>query len=88
MPLIEDYTPPSPEYLAQLKEFLGRTGAQMADLAGLAGSNHWRKYTGGESPRVMGMHMLFFIAAQLALSEEELEKVVDKMRELGANINK
>ncbi|AHE73392.1 hypothetical protein M942_22510 [Enterobacter ludwigii] len=86
MPLIESYTPPAPEDLAQLKEVLGLTGNQMADLAGLAGSNHWRKYTGGESPRVMGMHMLFYMAAQLALSKEELVKVLDKMRDMGAEI--
>ncbi|EUM08676.1 hypothetical protein L466_02976 [Enterobacter sp. BIDMC 30] len=59
----------------------------MADLAGLAGSNHWRKYTGGETPRIMGMHMLFFMAAQLALNDKELKKVLEKMREIGASIS-
>lgn len=87
MPLIENYTPPTPEDLARLKDELGLTGNQMADLAGLAGSNHWRKYTGGESPRVMGLHMLFFMAAQLELEPDELQRVLRKMKEIGASIN-
>ncbi|RAU37088.1 XRE family transcriptional regulator [Enterobacter sp. RIT418] len=86
MPLIENYTPPAPEDLARLKDELGLTGNQMADLAGLAGSNHWRKYTGGESPRVMGLHMLFYMAAQLELKPEELQKVLKKMIEIGASL--
>ncbi|MEP8941563.1 XRE family transcriptional regulator [Enterobacter ludwigii] len=87
MSLIDNYTPPTTEDLALLKEELGLTGLQMADLAGLAGSNHWRKYTGGETPRIMGMHMLFFMAAQLALNDKELKKVLEKMREIGASIS-
>ncbi|SQH39536.1 Uncharacterised protein [Salmonella enterica] len=50
MRLIKDYTPPTPEDLNQLKDKLGYTGAQMADLAGVASNSQWRKYTGGESP--------------------------------------
>ncbi|MDR0163027.1 XRE family transcriptional regulator [Enterobacter ludwigii] len=87
MSLIDNYTPPTTEDLALLKEELGLTGLQMANLAGLAGSNHWRKYTGGETPRIMGMHMLFFVAAQLALNDKELKKVLEKMREIGASIS-
>lgn len=87
MSLIDNYTPPTTEDLAHLKEELGLTGFQMANLAGLAGSNHWRKYTGGETPRIMGIHMLFFMAAQLALNDKELKKVLEKMREIGASIS-
>ncbi|BDH46403.1 hypothetical protein TUM12370_24470 [Salmonella enterica subsp. enterica serovar Choleraesuis] len=86
MRLINDYTPPAPEDLNQLKDQLGFTGAQMADLAGVASNSQWRKYTGGESPRAMSPHILFYIAAQLALPPEELDKIVQKMHELGAQI--
>ncbi|EAS4843976.1 helix-turn-helix transcriptional regulator, partial [Salmonella enterica] len=72
MRLIKDYTPPTPEDLNQLKETLGYTGAQMADLAGVASNSQWRKYTGGESPRAMSPHILFFMAAQLTLSEDDI----------------
>ncbi|EEY3498145.1 helix-turn-helix transcriptional regulator, partial [Salmonella enterica] len=79
MRLIKDYTPPTPEDLNQLKETLGYTGAQMANLAGVASNSQWRKYTGGESPRAMSPHILFFMAAQLILSEDDINKIIDKM---------
>ncbi|MCT4706942.1 helix-turn-helix domain-containing protein [Enterobacteriaceae bacterium H16N7] len=84
MRLINDYTPPSPEDLNRLKEELGNTGAQMADLAGVASNSQWRKYTGGESPRAMSPHILFYMAAQLSLSEDELRRILKKMKEIGA----
>lgn len=86
MRLINDYAPPTPEDLNQLKEQLGYTGTQMADLAGVASNSQWRKYTGGESPRAMSPHILFFIAAQLALNDNELNKILEKMREIGAKL--
>lgn len=86
MRLIKDYTPPTPEDLNQLKETLGYTGAQMANLAGVASNSQWRKYTGGESPRVMSPHILFFMAAQLTLSEDDINKIIDKMIEVGAEL--
>lgn len=86
MRLIEDYTPPSPENLEALKVSLGYTGNQMADLAGVSSNSQWRKYTGGESPRTMSPHILFFIAAQLSLSDKELDSVLKKMQEIGATI--
>ncbi|ELH4237947.1 transcriptional regulator [Serratia marcescens] len=88
MRLINEYTPPSPDNLETLKTELGYTGTQMADLAGVASNSQWRKYTGGAEPRAMSPHILFFVAAQLALSERDLSKVLDKMREIGAKIDK
>lgn len=86
MRLIENYTPPTPEDLEALKESLGYTGNQMADLAGVASNSQWRKYTGGVAPRAMSLHILFFMAAQLTLNEDELDRVLGKMREIGAGI--
>ncbi|HAZ8269234.1 helix-turn-helix transcriptional regulator [Citrobacter koseri] len=86
MRLINDYAPPTPEDLNQLKEQLGYTGTQMADLAGVASNSQWRKYTGGESPRAMSPHILFFIAAQLSLNNNELNKILEKMRGIGAKL--
>ena len=87
MRLIDDYTSPTPEDLQALKDSLGYTGNQMADLAGVASNSQWRKYTGGVTPRAMSPHILFFMAAQLALTPAELELVLIKMREIGAKIN-
>lgn len=80
------YTPPATQDLRQLKEALGFTGEQMADLFGLAGNNQWRKYTGGEQPREMGPQMLFFAMAQLELDTAAIERVLDRMRQAGASI--
>lgn len=87
MRLINGYIPPAPDDLNQLKERLGYTGNQMAELAGVSSNSQWRKYTGGGEPRAMSPHILFYMAAQLVLSESELNKILRKMVELGAEIN-
>ena len=81
------YSAPRPEDLRALKDTLGRTGEEMAELFGLAGGQQWRKYTGGAEPREMRAQMLFFGAARLALRPAELERVLARMRECGAQIN-
>lgn len=86
MRLINEYTPPAPEDLERLKSELGYTGNQMADIAGVASNSQWRKYTGGAEPRAMSPHILFFMAAQLSLSEDDLTRVLKKMQEIGAEI--
>lgn len=85
MRLINEYSPPSTDDLTRLKDGLGYTGNQMADLAGVASNSQWRKYTGGESPRALSPHILFYMAAQLALDEGDLKKIMDKMKEIGAD---
>ncbi|CAJ48046.1 hypothetical protein [Bordetella avium] len=81
-----DYTPPSPAQLQALKTSLDFTGKQMAELA-CVGEQHWRKYTGGAAPREMPYPNLFHLAAQLALSPDEMAKVLEKMREIGAEFD-
>lgn len=81
------YSPPQASDLQRLKNALDRTGEEMADLFGVAGGQQWRKYTGGAQPREMAPQMLFFGAARLALSDEELERVLARMREIGAAID-
>lgn len=81
------YTPPKTVDLQRLKDDLQRTGEEMAELFGVAGSQQWRKYTGGAQPREMSPQMLFFGAARLALSEEELARVLERMRDIGADID-
>jgi transcriptional regulator with XRE-family HTH domain len=81
------YSPPSTEDLRRLKDELGFTGDQMAELFGLAGNNQWRKYTGGTNPREMGLQMLFYAAARLELTPAELERVLSRMRTIGAQVD-
>lgn len=80
------YQPPSPENLRTLKHDLKMTSDQMAELFALAGGQQWRKYTGGDSPRVMGEERLFYAAAHLVLTADELALVKAKMRDMGASI--
>ncbi|WP_176307886.1 hypothetical protein [Burkholderia ambifaria] len=82
-----EYTPPTTADLQRLKAELGRTGEQMADLFGVAGGQQWRKYTGGAAPRELSPQILFFGAARLALTDEQLALVLNKMREIGAQID-
>lgn len=85
--LINAYEPPAAEDLQRLKDELGYTGTQMADLAGLASNSVWRKYTGGANPRGISPHILFYIAAQLTLPPEILDQVIKKMNDIGARIS-
>ncbi|EDV1593592.1 XRE family transcriptional regulator, partial [Salmonella enterica subsp. salamae] len=36
--------------------------------------------------RAMSPHILFFMAAQLTLSEDDINKITDKMIEIGAEL--
>ncbi|WP_429497991.1 XRE family transcriptional regulator [Robbsia andropogonis] len=83
------YTPPTPDNLSALKNSLGMTGKQMADLAWLAGDQHWRKYTNPnpDNGRPMGAQMLFTMVAQLELDETTLNRILDRMRAVGATID-
>lgn len=84
MTAITNYIAPTASDLTKLKTELGYTGAQMAELAGVSSNSQWRKYTCGENPRPVSLHILFFTAAQLTLDKEELGKVLTKMKEIGA----
>lgn len=82
------YSPPSTDDLIRLKADRQSTGEQMAELAGLGGSNQWRKYTGGKAPRTMGLSTAFYLAASLELSEEEMNRVFKRMASFGALVDR
>jgi hypothetical protein len=81
------YSAPTPADLRRLKESMDVTGQQMAELFGLGGDHQWRKYTGGQAPREMSAQMLFFGVARMALDAATLERVVERMRACGAEID-
>ena len=81
------FTPPTPEDLERLKQELGYSSAQMADLFGVSTGRQWRKYTSNTDRRDMGLHMLFFAMARLELDPEVIEKIVDRMRRSGAQVD-
>lgn len=78
------YSPPTPLQLAELKRELGLSSSQMADLFGVSDGRQWRKYSGGE--REISAQNLFFAMARLELDEKTINRVLDRMRELGATI--
>ncbi|HGM4967298.1 TPA: hypothetical protein ACKP0L_005665 [Pseudomonas putida] len=86
MKIISQYTPPTAPALARLKDDLNTTSQAMAELCGLAQGQQWRKYTGGSTPRTLGMHMHFYMAALLTLSDDEVARVVAAMRDQGAEL--
>lgn len=85
------YTPPTPDDLAKLKERLGYSSTQMAELFGVATGRQWRRYTSRpdepSNHRDMGLQMLFFAMARLELDPQTLERVLDRMRQCGASVD-
>ncbi|KXU82793.1 hypothetical protein CI15_33515 [Paraburkholderia monticola] len=85
------YKAPLPEDIERLKTQLGLTGAQMAELFGVAGDRAFRRYTSKsesiKNKRELGAHMLFFGMARLVLKPRDIEAVLARMREAGAEID-
>ncbi|MEX3914904.1 XRE family transcriptional regulator [Paraburkholderia sp. BR10872] len=83
------YEPPSAEALDRLKNELGKTSSEMAKLFGLSTGRAWRRYSSDVegNHRDMGMHMLFFAMARLELGEESVERVLERMRKVGASVD-
>jgi hypothetical protein len=82
------YSPPSADDLKKLKDVLGKSSTEMAELFGVTSGSQWRKYMAADSinRRDMGLHMLFFAMARLELDEKTLNRVLDRMRAVGATI--
>ncbi|VBF96437.1 XRE family transcriptional regulator [Burkholderia pseudomallei] len=82
------YTPPSPEDMERLKQELGKSSTEMAELFGVSTGRQWRKYMAADAnnSRDMGMHMLFFAMARLELDSQTFERVLGRMRASGATI--
>jgi len=78
------YSPPSADSLAKLKLELGLSSTGMAELFGVSNGRQWRKYTGSE--REISAQILFFAMARLELDTETVERILQRMRQVGANI--
>lgn len=83
------YRPPSSESLRLLKERLGYTNGEMAELFGVTTGRQFHKYLSEEDKREMGFHVLIFGALQLGLMAGPLtsiDQVFDMGRSIGATI--
>ncbi|PRX26830.1 hypothetical protein B0G75_117114 [Paraburkholderia sp. BL18I3N2] len=74
--------------MERLKQELGKSSTEMAELFGVSSGRQWRKYMAADATnsRDMGMHMLFFAMARLELDPQTLERILDRMRAAGATI--
>jgi hypothetical protein len=81
------FQPPTVQQLKQLKEDLGYTGAQMAQLLGLSSSRRWRDLVNESNPQGITPSSLFLGAARLTLADKQIEQVLEKMRQIGATID-
>lgn len=87
MKRIDQYRPPAPADLLDLKNDLQATSAEMARLAGLTQGSQWRKYTGSAEPRALGMHMHFYLVAILTLDDADIERITTTMQQHGAQVD-
>lgn len=72
-----------------LKTELGKSSSEMAKLFGISTGRAWRRYASdveGNS-RDMGMHMLFFAMARLELDAATFDRIIERMRKVGAVID-
>lgn len=83
MRTIRNYTPPSPADLVALKEQTGSSSAELAAMVGVSDGRQWRKYTGPEG-RELSVPSMFMLSAHLVLSPEEMDRVIARMRKIGA----
>jgi hypothetical protein len=79
------YSAPSADSLAKLKQELGLSSTGMAELFGVSNGRQWRKYTGSE--REISAQILFFAMARLELPPADVERILDRMRSVGASID-
>jgi hypothetical protein len=83
------YQPPRSSALRELKERLGYTNGQMADLFGVSTGRQFHKYISDEDRREMGFHVLMYGVLQLLLKEGAVTDIAQLhaiARELGATI--
>lgn len=82
------YSPPKAEDMERLKQALGKSSTEMAELFGISTGRQWRKYMAADAnnSRDMGMHMLFFAMARLELDTETFDRILNRMRAVGATI--
>lgn len=75
--------------LRQLKEELGYTNSQMADVFGITTGRQFHKYLSDEDKREMGFHVLMFGMLQLELMlgpVRNIEQLYARARHYGAVI--
>ncbi len=78
---------PSVAQMKQWKERLQFSGAQMARILGLKSARRWRDYADENKPQGIPPANLFMAAALVTLTQAEIDRVLDTMRQVGAVID-
>lgn len=78
---------PTVTQMKQWKEKLQFSGTQMAKILGLKSARRWRDYADENKPQGIPPANLFMAAAMVTLSQDEIDRVLNTMREVGATIS-
>jgi hypothetical protein len=81
------YHPPTVAQLKLWKEKLGFSGSQMSRILGLKSARRWREYADENKQQGIPPSNLFMAAAMVTLTPPQIAKVLDVMREVGAEID-
>lgn len=81
------YESPTAQQLKELQAKLDLKGHEMAALFGLKSARRWRECISEKDPQGLSPASAFFGAAKQVLTPKEIERVLAKMRELGATID-
>lgn len=79
------YQSPGPRQIQHWKNELGYSNREMAALNNVV-ETHWRRHTGGTEPRPLSYTKLFHAAAVLELTPQEVERIHQRMRDIGAKV--
>lgn len=78
---------PTVQQLKKWKETLGYSGTQMAQILGLKSARRWRDYADENKPQGIPPANLFMASALVTLPQEQIDRVLETMREVGALID-
>ncbi|KML48105.1 hypothetical protein VL15_30535 [Burkholderia cepacia] len=78
---------PTVAQMKQWKEKLGYSGTQMARALGLKSARRWRDYADENKPQGIPPANLFMAAALVTLPQQEIDRVLATMRDVGAVID-
>lgn len=81
------FRPPTVTQLKTWKEKLGYSGTQMARILGLKSARRWRDYADENKPQGIPPANLFMASALVTLPQEQIDRVLATMREVGALID-
>jgi hypothetical protein len=81
------FRPPTVAQMKLWKERLNYSGSRMAQILGLRSSRRWRELVDENKPQGVAPANLFMGVALTILSQKEINRVLEEMREIGAVID-